>query len=183
MKGTVRVSLRLFCAFSVFFVFTMFVAQPPRQALAGCSCGGVSSIVSSNHSTTRSQVCDCYNSRMDSHEDWILNEFWPLMEEALKGSASQQTQGQATQLQAQSVMHDANNHVATQRARETQMVETVRRYGGAEYAVCTPASIGQGAIASREIARGYASAIAEGVCDISSNNFTFSNRADLSSSV
>lgn len=164
MRGTIIVSTRLLFAIAVFFMFSVFI-MPTREAYAGCSCASAASInsnVNSNHSTTRQQVCDCYNSRMDDHEQWILDEFWPLLEEALKGSASQQTQGQATQLQAQSVMHDANNHVATQRERETQTVETIRRYGGAEYAVCTPASIGQGAIASREIARGYASALSEG---------------------
>lgn len=159
MRGTSKVSTRLL--FAIFCLLSVFIIQVNgSQAFGGCSCGGVNSIVSREHSETRDQVCDCYNNRMDQHEDWILNDFWPLMEEALKGSASQNSQGQATTLQAQSMMHDADNHIATQRTRESEVVQTMRRYGGAEYAVCTPASVGQGAIASREIARGYASAIA-----------------------
>jgi len=98
---------------------------------------------------------------MDEHESWILNEFWPLMEEALKGSASQQTQGQVSSLQAQNLAIDADNHVDTRRARETEVVQTMRRFGGAEHAVCTPASISQARSASEELARGAASNIAQ----------------------
>lgn len=151
MKETLYVSTRFFTVFFLTIGFlTLGLFTNIANAHGGCRCGTISGY----HSTTRQHVCDCYDNRMDEHENWILNDFWPIMEEALKGAASQETQGAATTLQSQHLAQDATNLINTQRERQTQTVETQRRFGGAEHAVCTPASIGQGRSASEELARG-----------------------------
>ncbi len=140
---------------AVFAAFLMvMVITSSAQAHGGCPCGQVSKY----HSDTRKEVCDCYKDRMDKHEEWFVDVFWKqYMEPALKGSAAQQSQGQATAAQAGAAVVDAQAVNDTRRDREVQMVQTARRYQGSEHSVCTPASIGQSITASQELARGAAS--------------------------
>jgi hypothetical protein len=98
---------------------------------------------------------------MDQHEQWFIDEFWTnYMEPALRGSAAQNSQGQVTALQAQNAARDATNNINTRRAREEQMVQVARDYRGGDEAICTPASILQSMTASKELARGAASNMA-----------------------
>lgn len=141
----------LLLAFAAFVVVNI---TNVAYAHGGCPCSEVSRM----HSDTRSEVCDCYKDRMDKHEQWMIDEFWKkYMEPALKGQAAQQSQGQATQMQAQSAVVDAQSVIDTKRDREVQMVQTARRYSGAEQAICTPASIIQSMGATAETARAAAS--------------------------
>lgn len=152
VKGFVkRGIIHLFAAVAVFILVNV---ADVAHAHGGCPCSEVSRM----HSDTRSEVCDCYKERMDNHEKWLLDELWTKhMKPALQGQAAQQSQGQATQMQAQSAVVDAQSVIDTQRAREVQMVQTARRYSGAEQAICTPASIIQSMGATAETSRAAAS--------------------------